>query len=283
MGRVAAHAGRAVGHAAAHALRRPAARAVLSRVGIWDETRRCTNGAVNRQGLPAQRASAQWLSWAGGAQVHVCRAGQIWVRKLWRSRVNFHTGSWCSGITSASYAEGPGFKSQWVQDCHRRGNWIKSDSCWSQSQSLIQFTCSRVVSFLCMAVLRVSSALGGALPHAGGVIFGVVGRGCQLLNRIARGKGVVRWHQTLLYAGGPGFKSRCAHYCDHARNGAVAAERRFGLIDLQAAPAVRQRRAHPDLNQGPADLQSAALTTELCTQMLKSRGRARFCAAAKFV
>ena len=26
-------------------------------------------------------------------------------------------------------------------------------------------------------------------------------------------------------------------------------------------------RAHPDLNQGPADLQAAALTTELCTQM----------------
>ena len=25
-------------------------------------------------------------------------------------------------------------------------------------------------------------------------------------------------------------------------------------------------RAHPDLNQGPADLQSAALTTELCTR-----------------
>ena len=24
-------------------------------------------------------------------------------------------GSWCSGITSASHAEGPGFKSQWVQ------------------------------------------------------------------------------------------------------------------------------------------------------------------------
>ena len=24
-------------------------------------------------------------------------------------------------------------------------------------------------------------------------------------------------------------------------------------------------KAHPDLNQGPADLQSAALTTELCT------------------
>ena len=28
------------------------------------------------------------------------------------------------------------------------------------------------------------------------------------------------------------------------------------------------KRAHPDLNQGPADLQSAALTTELCTHMI---------------
>ena len=27
------------------------------------------------------------------------------------------------------------------------------------------------------------------------------------------------------------------------------------------------RRAHPDLNQGPADLQSAALATELCTHV----------------
>ena len=27
-------------------------------------------------------------------------------------------------------------------------------------------------------------------------------------------------------------------------------------------------RAHPDLNQGPADLQSAALTTELCTHVV---------------
>ena len=26
----------------------------------------------------------------------------------------FTAGSWCSGITSASHAEGPGFKSQWV-------------------------------------------------------------------------------------------------------------------------------------------------------------------------
>ena len=32
-----------------------------------------------------------------------------------------------------------------------------------------------------------------------------------------------------------------------------------------------QRRAHPDLNQGPADLQSAALTTELCTQLQRGR------------
>ena len=31
-----------------------------------------------------------------------------------RSLVRNVTGSWCSGITSASHAEGPGFKSQWV-------------------------------------------------------------------------------------------------------------------------------------------------------------------------
>ena len=30
------------------------------------------------------------------------------------------------------------------------------------------------------------------------------------------------------------------------------------------------QRAHPDLNQGPADLQSAALTTELCTRLTRS-------------
>ena len=30
------------------------------------------------------------------------------------------------------------------------------------------------------------------------------------------------------------------------------------------------KRAHPDLNQGPADLQSAALTTELCTHLVAS-------------
>ena len=29
--------------------------------------------------------------------------------------------------------------------------------------------------------------------------------------------------------------------------------------------AIVPKRAHPDLNQGPADLQPAALTTELCT------------------
>jgi hypothetical protein len=31
---------------------------------------------------------------------------------------------------------------------------------------------------------------------------------------------------------------------------------------------VYKKRAHPDLNQGPADLQSAALTTELCTHVV---------------
>ena len=34
------------------------------------------------------------------------------------------------------------------------------------------------------------------------------------------------------------------------------------------APAQEGTRAHPDLSQGPADLQSTALTTELCTHLL---------------
>ena len=38
-----------------------------------------------------------------------------------------------------------------------------------------------------------------------------------------------------------------------------------------------RKRAHPDLNQGPADLQSAALTTELCTHMLASCQRGSKC------
>ena len=33
---------------------------------------------------------------------------------------------------------------------------------------------------------------------------------------------------------------------------------------------VAAKRAHPDLNQGPADLQSAALTTELCTLLAET-------------
>ena len=33
-----------------------------------------------------------------------------------------------------------------------------------------------------------------------------------------------------------------------------------------------QQSAHPDLNQGPADLQSAAVTTELCARLdIKNR------------
>ena len=40
-------------------------------------------------------------------------------------------------------------------------------------------------------------------------------------------------------------------------------------LDLAATHADTEdkQRAHPELNQGPADLQSAALTTELCTHV----------------
>ena len=37
---------------------------------------------------------------------------------------------------------------------------------------------------------------------------------------------------------------------------------------------MKAQRAHPDLNQGPADLQSAALTTELCTHFAVESRRA---------
>ena len=40
----------------------------------------------------------------------------------------------------------------------------------------------------------------------------------------------------------------------------------FGLCEPNHSQH-KTRRAHPDLNQGPADLQSAALTTELCTHV----------------
>ena len=52
---------------------------------------------------------------------------------------------------------------------------------------------------------------------------------------------------------------------------ALAHSKRHSHIKLVAGPLWLLgivKRAHPDLNQGPADLQSAALTTELCTQML---------------
>ena len=42
---------------------------------------------------------------------------------------------------------------------------------------------------------------------------------------------------------------------------------RFQFSMFADGVACVQERAHPDLNQGPADLQSAALTTELCTQL----------------
>ena len=38
------------------------------------------------------------------------------------------------------------------------------------------------------------------------------------------------------------------------------------FVHVLACGGNKEKRAHPDLNQGPADLQSAALTTELCTQ-----------------
>ena len=53
---------------------------------------------------------------------------------------------------------------------------------------------------------------------------------------------------------------------------AVAAMCRFFFSPgmPRCADSSTKKRAHPDLNQGPADLQSAALTTELCTHLIIS-------------
>ena len=71
------------------------------------------------------------------------------------------------------------------------------------------------------------------------------------------------------------------HISDGAASQPLAACRVCAPVRAEPGPAVWLRscvreqkrrlscaraRAHPDLNQGPADLQSAALTTELCTR-----------------
>ena len=46
-----------------------------------------------------------------------------------------------------------------------------------------------------------------------------------------------------------------------------------GFTTIRSSSAGRSvPRAHPDLNQGPADLRSAALATELCTHTIKNSG-----------
>lgn len=59
----------------------------------------------------------------------------------------------------------------------------------------------------------------------------------------------------------------CAARCHGLPRRASAAKRTEQAIAAKRAEQKQHanKRAHPDLNQGPADLQSAALTTELCT------------------
>ena len=75
--------------------------------------------------------------------------------------------------------------------------------------------------------------------------LGMTGKACpRRVGSQQKGVARARWHAW----GGPA--SECKTFGS-----------RFWLQACQLA------RAHPDLNQGPADLQSAALTTELCTQL----------------
>ena len=53
--------------------------------------------------------------WSTSSQTWCQAATQHTVYQFSEMRLR---GSWCSGITSASHAEGPGFKSQWVHVMH---------------------------------------------------------------------------------------------------------------------------------------------------------------------
>lgn len=59
----------------------------------------------------------------------------------------------------------------------------------------------------------------------------------------------------------------CASRCDGLPRRACATRSTEQATAAKRAEQTQNanKRAHPDLNQGPADLQSAALTTELCT------------------
>ena len=55
--------------------------------------------------------------------------------------------------------------------------------------------------------------------------------------------------------------------------GSIPGGRIFGIQGRVAKTNLQRNKAHPDLNQGPADMQSAAPTTEQCTQLLTTTPR----------
>ena len=93
-------------------------------------------------------------------------------------------GSWCSGITSAPHAEGPGFKSQWVQYYERR--------CRASS---VQYACAQVCCGIRSSTGSWCSGITSA-PHAEGPGFksqwvqfkgAVAHRACVRRVRVSRG------------------------------------------------------------------------------------------------
>ena len=116
---------------------------------------------------------------------------------------------------------------------------------------------------------RHRAGLGDAYGRTTGVSRAAAS-GDQLAPLRLRGQAASCWHAaahaSVVADFAPGRISPLLLYLQQAW------EKQSLLRQRSAAAELRDciTRAHPDLNQGPADLQSAALTTELCTHSCRT-------------
>ena len=108
------------------------------------------------------------------------------------------------------------------------------------------------------------------LEHDGLLDFSVEGR------KRAKARAIALKKQNTLLAKkerekAMGVKAKPAGKATPAKVYTQKIERQRELEEQRAQreiEALRKKRAHPDLSQGPADLESAALATELCTHVI---------------
>ena len=139
---------------------------------LWGKGREPTNSTLSPGGgavVPARRRRRFWRSQRRGQSL----VASLWHHGWWAQprhcdRDCCHaSGTWCSGITSASHAEGPGFKSQCVHArfcCH--GSNTVSLPLPGVLMKATPPTCGRLRDrarmCMCMACVRVSQREGRA-------------------------------------------------------------------------------------------------------------------------